>query len=662
MNFLHPNFLFGLAAVLIPVIIHLFDFRRTKKVYFSNTRLLHQVKESTKSFYNLKHLLILISRILFISALVIAFAQPYLAPRGASGLVAGNVGIFIDNSLSMTNRVSQDESGLVMAQEAARNIIELYPAGTRFVIQTAFDNVSAYGYLSKRDAKEFIAAIKPTTAYKNINNILKDFKRTREEIPPSEIIMLSDFQRTTLMRQPVEVDSTVHLILAPVIFQTTRNLLVDTAFISNPFELDKSKMNLVIRIKNLSDQLVEDVPVRLFQGERQLSVTSASVEANAFAQLNFNIGFDQRQDDRGRIVIEDFPVSFDNELFFTLRSIDKVQVAEIRGKEASRYVATVYGNRALFSFSSMSPENINIRQLENADLIVLNEMSAMSTGLIQRLLTFRRQGANILIIPGKEPDIEVYQQFVPNLRLATSEEQMELTAPDFTRPFFKNIVEKKQDNLEMPVASARWSWGTDRNALLKFIDGSPYLSEIESGLFVFASGYSNEQGGFQTNALFVPVMYRIAANSRQSLPPLFHRLTEEEIELAVDSLSPKDIVKLTRSNYEYLPDQRLKGKTLAMLLPVGELDAGHYNLVTGARTLATLSLNLPTDESDLRQVMGNDLNEFFAGAKVTIVSGSADEEIVSKISAEYQGIELWRFFLGLALLFLFIEALLIRLL
>ena len=77
MSFLHPYFLYGLAAVAIPIIIHLFDFRRTKKVYFSNTQLLYQVKESSQSFYNLKHLLILLSRILFIIFLILAFAQPY---------------------------------------------------------------------------------------------------------------------------------------------------------------------------------------------------------------------------------------------------------------------------------------------------------------------------------------------------------------------------------------------------------------------------------------------------------------------------------------------------------------------------------------------------------------------------------------------------------
>ena len=134
MNFLHPVFLFGLFSVLIPVIIHLFDFRRTKKVYFPNTRLLHQIKESTRSFYNLKHLLILFTRILFITALVLAFAQPYLPPVGDGRVLSNKVAIFIDNSLSMSNKVAKDEAGLDVAKGAAIELINLYPAGTDFII------------------------------------------------------------------------------------------------------------------------------------------------------------------------------------------------------------------------------------------------------------------------------------------------------------------------------------------------------------------------------------------------------------------------------------------------------------------------------------------------------------------------------------------------
>ena len=76
MTFLYPSFLWALTALSIPIIIHLFNFRRTTKVFFSNTRFLRQIKEVTTAKRKLKHYLILASRLLFLLFLVLAFAQP----------------------------------------------------------------------------------------------------------------------------------------------------------------------------------------------------------------------------------------------------------------------------------------------------------------------------------------------------------------------------------------------------------------------------------------------------------------------------------------------------------------------------------------------------------------------------------------------------------
>src|SRR5690606_15816754 len=78
MKFVYPEFLYALFAIAIPIVIHLFNFRKFKKIYFSNVQFLKEVTQETQSKSKLKHLLILISRILAISFLVFAFAQPYI--------------------------------------------------------------------------------------------------------------------------------------------------------------------------------------------------------------------------------------------------------------------------------------------------------------------------------------------------------------------------------------------------------------------------------------------------------------------------------------------------------------------------------------------------------------------------------------------------------
>ncbi|HEK21521.1 MAG TPA: hypothetical protein ENO28_13840, partial [Bacteroidetes bacterium] len=102
MHFLYPTFLWSLSALAIPVIIHLFSFRRYKKVYFTNVQFLQEVELQQSGRRNLRERLILISRLLMICFLVLAFAQPYIPGKDAP--TAGKqqvISIFVDNSYSM---------------------------------------------------------------------------------------------------------------------------------------------------------------------------------------------------------------------------------------------------------------------------------------------------------------------------------------------------------------------------------------------------------------------------------------------------------------------------------------------------------------------------------------------------------------------------------
>ena len=76
MRFLYPNMLWGLFALLIPILIHLFNFRRHKLVYFSNTTVLRSIQQENAKTRKLKYLVTLLLRCLFITALVLAFAFP----------------------------------------------------------------------------------------------------------------------------------------------------------------------------------------------------------------------------------------------------------------------------------------------------------------------------------------------------------------------------------------------------------------------------------------------------------------------------------------------------------------------------------------------------------------------------------------------------------
>jgi hypothetical protein len=132
MRFIYPEFLFALSALAIPIIIHLFNFRRFKKIYFTNVRFLREIKQDTQSKSRLKHLLILISRLLAVAFLVFAFAQPFI-PSGFQRTSGGNerISIYIDNSYSM-DAVGKTGNLLEMAKKKAREISSAYKPSDQF--------------------------------------------------------------------------------------------------------------------------------------------------------------------------------------------------------------------------------------------------------------------------------------------------------------------------------------------------------------------------------------------------------------------------------------------------------------------------------------------------------------------------------------------------
>ena len=127
MGFVYPYFLFGLFAVAIPIVIHLFNFRKFKKVYFTNVKLLTDLQSESKKQSKVRDIILLCLRCLTICLLVLLFANPYIKDdKKVLVSDSGNaVLVFVDNSFSMEN--SSDKGSLLdVAKQKARDIAMQY--------------------------------------------------------------------------------------------------------------------------------------------------------------------------------------------------------------------------------------------------------------------------------------------------------------------------------------------------------------------------------------------------------------------------------------------------------------------------------------------------------------------------------------------------------
>ncbi|HQU40703.1 MAG TPA: BatA domain-containing protein, partial [Chitinophagales bacterium] len=160
MSFLAPGMLWGLLLLAVPVIIHLFSFRRFKTVYFPDIRFLKQVREESATRNRLKQWLILTARLLAVFFLVMAFAQPFLP--GAEKAVTGSshaVSVYVDNSFSM----EAEHDGLSLleaARQQARAVVNAYGLDDRFQILSNTPDALSQQWLSKEEALDVIGLIK----------------------------------------------------------------------------------------------------------------------------------------------------------------------------------------------------------------------------------------------------------------------------------------------------------------------------------------------------------------------------------------------------------------------------------------------------------------------------------------------------------------------
>jgi hypothetical protein len=196
MSFVYPNFLWAFFILLVPIIVHLFNFRRYKTVYFSRVQYLHEVVEDSKSGSKLKHLLVLISRLLLLSCLVLAFAQPFI-PTKSGEMTENLTSIYIDNSYSMQADGS-DGNLLNEAKNQAIDIVKSLEENERVNLITADLESKHQRFYTKAETLEMIKEIDFSAKSTPLTSVLRlqsDLLAKAGEKGNRRIFILSDFQK-----------------------------------------------------------------------------------------------------------------------------------------------------------------------------------------------------------------------------------------------------------------------------------------------------------------------------------------------------------------------------------------------------------------------------------------------------------------------------------
>ena len=687
-----PIFLIGLVAIGIPIAIHLLQLRRYKKVYFSNVDALMELQDENRRQHRLRQWLVLAMRILAIIFVVLAFCRPTIVRKGASAVTGQTaVSVYLDNSYSMECG-GMDGSLMESAKTKAREIAAAYRPDDRFQLLTGDAEGSQFRWLSR---DEFLAEVDhvqtsaATPMMAAVASRQQDFLRSAQARNRHAYIV-SDFQRSTANLADFPTDSSVLTTFIPLGGSGVDNLYLDTLVFNSPAYSRGNTVVAEVTVCNNGSRAVEGIPLRLFVNGRQRALASVDIAAGGRSTVPLRFTIDEEGTLQGYVETVDYPVTFDDRLFFTLNVAGQVPMTVVLGHGENEYLNQLFKGDSLIAYHAVQATNIDYTHLTDSPFIILDQLSNIPSGLAQTLIQFVNDGGTLTVIPDEQASLESYNLLLGALRapLLGSWRKGRATVQeiDIENSLYYGVFDGKAENMELPTVQGSFLLQSDastlREEVMTLADGTPLLTVTPAGdgrVYLFGCPLRKEYTDLVQQALFVPTLYNMAlystprqqpyhlAGSTDPIPLLGHYDGEQIPHLvSVDSINSQPGHRVT---IDIIPDLRRIGRRHC-LIPHGEVrQAGNYRLADGRRssganhsTIEGISLNYGRAESDLSVYSTSDLRQLLRDDNLAYCSlmPNASKSVTEHIRQQREGTPLWRWCLLLTLLALAAETLLLR--
>ncbi|HZL08610.1 MAG TPA: BatA domain-containing protein [Prolixibacteraceae bacterium] len=679
MSFLYPVFLFALLVLAIPVIIHLFNFKRYKTLYFSNVQLLKRIKQESRKKTKLKQLLILTARLLAIASLVFAFSGPYIPPTNQTLKTARQVvSIYIDNSFSMK---AEGEKGQLLEQAKLKaiEIANSYKASSQFHLLTS-DFSPGHQFLLNRDQFiQQVTEIKESHRSPKLSAIYTQAIRTTSASVKKEentLYVLSDFQKNSTNIESLQPDSTVRTYLLPFQAGKTNNLMVDSCWFEIPGRKIRQQEKLFVRIRNFSDQAYQNIPVRLTINDSLKAISNMNIAEQEELILELNYTNNSEGIQLCKIELDDYPIIYDNAYFLSYHVQGKLHALGISNpaNNGSSFLKALFADDELISYDEYPENNVQISQFKNYQCIFLINNQKISSGLKSELISFVEQGGSLVIFPDRMTDYEDYNALLDLLNGNTiagyDTISMGISEINYNNDLYRDVFKKHEDEADLPVINGSVSFSDQmqkaETTLLKFRNGKNALTSHSFGngiVYTFAFPLDKQNLNFIRHIIFVPTVYNMVLNSGESQKYAYSIENNDPVILNQSLNSGELTVINAQTKDEFVTSPRNIGSGKKQLI-LDEMpkEAGHYIVQNGKKIIQSISYNFPRKESIPGFYTEKDLQKLIEadGFKQFQVIESSAISFSKALQDLNNGKQLWKYFIFLAILFLFCEIAIIR--
>lgn len=638
MQFKHPEILYALFLLLIPIIVHLFQLRKFKKVEFTNVAFLKQATLQTRKSSQIKKWLTLLTRLLLLAAIILAFAQPYTSKLNSFKDSTETI-IYLDNSFSMQARGDQGE----LLKRAVQDILANVDENNNITLLTndnIFRNTSIKAIRNDLLQLDYAPNSLPLESlFFKIDSEYNKNKSSRKEV-----VLISDFQDDA-SEWSFKPDSLTRLNLVKLKPVNTNNIAIDSAYISNT---TATNIELVVKLKN-SGTPIENLPISLFNDAVLIAKTAVSFDNTA--ETRFTLPSNTKLN--GKISIDDTSLQFDNNLFFNINLNESINVLSITGSDDT-FLKRIF-TADEFNFTSNELRYLNYNDILNQKLIVLNALDQLPNPLIATLKSYEANGGVLLIIPSEDLNLQSYNALVNAFQInmgnfVTNEKRV--TTINFSHPLYDNgVFEKQVSNFQYPKVNSFYDTNSaNGSSVLSFEDGKPFLMQSQN-LFLFSAPLNNENSNFINSPLIVPTLYNIGRSSLK-IPNLYFTIGQfNSFDLPVQ-LQQDDIISLSNGDLTVIPQQQQFSNKVVVNTTETPNKAGVYAVKNKDADIAHVSFNYDRNESDLTY-------RNISKMENVVISDSVSD-VFENIKSDTKINALWKWFVIFALLLLIVEMLILK--
>lgn len=639
MQFKHPEILYFLFLLVIPILVHLFQLRRFKKEYFTNVRFLKELSIQTRKSSKIKKWLLLATRLLLLTFIIIAFAQPFFKAKDTKNS-SNEMYVVLDNSFSMQAKGQKGE----LLKRAIQELLEHTPENQTFSLIT---NSETFWNTDIKSIRTELQNLKYSALPFQLESAMAKIKSRKSAFNKDVVVITDAVGLESKQMKSIDSDFNTYFIIPEA--EQKNNAAIDSVFIHQTLD---DFYEIGVKLSAFGDKDVA-LPVALYNQNKLIAKTLTKLETNQ-KTIYFTI---PKKDFHGYVTIIDKGLEYDNTLYFSISKPKKNTIICIGQPEKSNFLSRIYTNDE-FIFNNFSIENLDYNSLEEQDAIVLNELEEIPQALQTTLKSFSEKGGNIVIIPSAKNSVSNLNQFLKtfgNIQFKSLENKEKLvTKINFNHPLFSGVFENKINNFQYPKTKNSFGILGSNPAALYYEDQTAFLTSINnpiSSVYVFAAPINLENSNFQQSPLIVPVFYKMVINNQNNG---VNALTiGNNNPFIVDAtLSKDDILNVKNESDTFIPVQQMLNNKVKMTFNDLPMQAGNFGIYNQKERLQNISFNYNRTESDLAQANKDILSDYKTIDSI--------DTVINSLQTDRTDNQIWKWFVIFALLFLVTEMAIIR--